>query len=194
MGMFDTIICKYPLPMPSDPKGYVGSESFQTKDLENALLVYEIREDGTLWEQKHETEWVEGDSKSDNWLDKMGHNKTLKSWWDQVSFTKTIRMLDVQFNDGEYDYVINYKINFVKGVVSEVEISSFEARPNNERKSRDFEFIEIMKQREKFIKSWKYRYFYKHYHNVVHFVLGTLVVLFSWLAATLSKLERRISI
>ena len=41
MGMYDSIICKYPLPMPEDPKGYTGSREFQSKDLDCALREFE---------------------------------------------------------------------------------------------------------------------------------------------------------
>lgn len=193
--MFDTIICKYPLPMPSDPNGYAGSESFQTKDLENSLITYEIRADGTLWEQKHETVWIEDDSNTDNWLDPLGHSKSVKSWWDQVSFTKTITMLDFQENDsGEYDYLIDYKVCFVNGTVSEITVTTFEARPNAERKIRDLGFIETMNQRRNFIESKRYRFFYKHYNNVTSFVLGGLAKSFLWLASVVNKLERKLTV
>jgi len=190
MGMFDTIICKYPLPLPTDAMGYVSSESFQTKDLENSLSVYEIREDGTLWEQKHETKWIDGDTNSKNWLDKIGHSESIRSWWDQVSFTNTIHLYDYQNNDDvEYDYCIEYKIVFVNGVVNEITISLFEARPNSKRKQRDCEFVERMGRRLNFVNSKKYRYFYKPYNNVIHFVLGGLVNLFGCLKNNIFKLE-----
>ena len=48
MGMYDDIVCKYPLPLPEDTKGFVPLR-FQTKDLDNAFDCYEISEDGTLW-------------------------------------------------------------------------------------------------------------------------------------------------
>jgi hypothetical protein len=51
MGLFDTITCKYPLPLPQ----FQGAD-FQTKDLECQMDCYEIREDGTLWMQKYEIE------------------------------------------------------------------------------------------------------------------------------------------
>lgn len=44
MGMFDTIICEYPLPIEKQKDVW-----FQTKDLENCLHTYTIKQDGTLW-------------------------------------------------------------------------------------------------------------------------------------------------
>jgi len=195
MGMFDTILCKYPLVLPPEPNGYVSSESFQTKDLENALSVYEIREDGTLWEQKHETKWIEGDTDAENWLDKIGRSESIRSWWDQVSFTDTIYLYDYQVrDDDDYDYSIEYKIVFVNGVVSEVTIFQFESRPNADRKIRDLKFFEEIKQTRNFRESKRYRHFYKYYNYVIHFVLGGLVNLFGCLKNNVFKLERWLKI
>ena len=51
--MFDNITCKTALPVPKDREELSDinwmTERFQTKDLDCALLEYEIREDGTLW-------------------------------------------------------------------------------------------------------------------------------------------------
>jgi len=191
MGMYDTIVCKYPIPLPTDPMGYVNSESFQTKDLENSLSHYEIREDGTLWEQKHETKWIDGDPNSKNWLDRLGRSESIGSWWDQLSFTNTIRLFDYQHHDDvDYDYLIEYKIVFVKGIVSEVTMSHFESRPNTERKRNDREFIQRMKQDKDFVQSKRYRYFYKHYKRTIRFIFNGLIKLFNWLTITVIKFER----
>ena len=65
--MFDTITCKYPLPRPDNPmelKDFNFNDiSFQTKDLENNLDNYEIREDGSLWIRRTESEYLEGDKR-----------------------------------------------------------------------------------------------------------------------------------
>lgn len=50
MGMFDYVICNYPLPDGEDGSG----REFQTKDTDSQYLDrYEIRADGTLWFQRH---------------------------------------------------------------------------------------------------------------------------------------------
>ena len=56
MGMFDSVQCNYPLPLPLDvvdlyPDLY--EKEFQTKDLENLLDHYILNEDGELlWIKK----------------------------------------------------------------------------------------------------------------------------------------------
>lgn len=50
MGMFDNLVCKYPLPV----EGTNGL-LYQTKDTPSQMISnYEIREDGTLWEEDYD--------------------------------------------------------------------------------------------------------------------------------------------
>ena len=199
MGMFDTILCKYPLILPTEPNGYVSSESFQSKDLDNTMGLYEIRENGTLWEEKHEYKWIDGDSDAKKWSDRFGYAKSIRTWWDQVLFTNTIHLYDYQEHEnGDYDYSIDYKIVFIKGVVSEVTISHFEARPNADRKIKNLEIGEQIKQIRDFTESKRYRYFYKHYNYVILFIFRRLyhilIKSFGWLQKTFNKLERWLQI
>src|SRR6266567_7331274 len=57
MGMFDDIMCEYPLPLPESQGELKGlnwrAEGFQTKDFECLLDAYCIREDGSLWQQTY---------------------------------------------------------------------------------------------------------------------------------------------
>ena len=83
MGMYDDIICKYPLPLPEDTKGYI-SNGFQTKDLDCGLDCYEIREDGTLWLREYFREYTEGDPNGKTLFEKYGMVKETKVWWTHV--------------------------------------------------------------------------------------------------------------
>lgn len=52
MGMFDYLLCKYPLPVPG-----ANALRFQTKDTPKQFLdLYEIREDGSLWYEDYDVE------------------------------------------------------------------------------------------------------------------------------------------
>lgn len=51
MGLFDYIRCQFPLPVKE-----AQEEVFQTKDLENFLGDFVIREDGTLWNTEYDYE------------------------------------------------------------------------------------------------------------------------------------------
>jgi hypothetical protein len=70
MGMFDDVVCKYPLPLPEDPKGYCN-DKYQTKDFDNAMDVYEIREDGTLWLRCAEYEYADGNPNAKSLIEKL---------------------------------------------------------------------------------------------------------------------------
>ena len=72
MGMYDSINCEYPLPMPEDPKGYTGAFGFQTKDFDCALDIYIINKEGQLLVERRETEWVEGNPSGKTFWEKAG--------------------------------------------------------------------------------------------------------------------------
>jgi hypothetical protein len=59
--MFDSLTCKYPLPLTPRIE-YLSSDwskvVFQTKDLDNSLSYYEIREDGHLYQEVIEREYI----------------------------------------------------------------------------------------------------------------------------------------
>ena len=82
MGMFDTVVCRYPLPHHQDAE-------FQTKDLASVALGehgiggfmedYEVTEDGRLRRHVHEREWTEDpDAPFGGWL------RSVKDWWEDV--------------------------------------------------------------------------------------------------------------
>ena len=135
MGMYDSIDCHYSLPMPEDPKGYTGSYGFQTKDFDCGLDLYVIDKDGRLFIERRETEWIEGDTNSKNFLDKLGHIKTVKTWLEALDHTCTIEFHDYITSDNtDYDYWIQYKATFIRGQISDVKLTNFEATSNSKRK------------------------------------------------------------
>ncbi len=122
MGMYDDIVCKYPLPLPEDTKGYIPN-GFQTKDFDNALDHYEIREDGTLWLHECEREYTEGDPNGKTFFEKYGMVKVTKDWWTHVKTTSTILMYHYSnYNDGPYDYWVEFEIVFIDGVIDKINL------------------------------------------------------------------------
>ena len=87
MGMFDDVVCRYPLPHHQDAR-------FQTKDLAGIALgeqwitgrldEYEITLDGRLRRHVHEREWVEDPSTVLG-----GCMKSVRDRWEDVSDTST---------------------------------------------------------------------------------------------------------
>ena len=164
MGMYDSIICKYPLPMPEDPKGYTGSREFQSKDLDCALSVYEIREDGSIWEEERETERVPGNKNGKSFWDKIGHLKTVKTWYEPRCLNDFINIYDYQQNnDGDYDYDIEYSIRFENGKIVDVKIINFEAIDNASRKKLHEENEQTWRKWIEYKKTYRYKYITRPY-------------------------------
>lgn len=191
MGMYDTIICKYPLPTPGDPKGYSGSEDFQTKDLDCSLSVYEIDSNGQLLINKTEGHFVEGDKKSKDIFGKIGHYEVTKRWNEFVCKTSEICMYDyIHSNGTEYDYFIEYKVIFIDGLIDEVQLVKFEAENNAVRKKKDEEFAKKLKDWHEFTKTRKYRYILRPYSSSVRFVFRKLSGVLKFLESNLYKVEK----
>jgi hypothetical protein len=55
MGMYDYIICRYPLPT-VPPSWATPDQRYQSKSLDCRMDLYEIRDDGTLWIEEYEIE------------------------------------------------------------------------------------------------------------------------------------------
>lgn len=180
MGMFDTIVCKYPLPQPQNPQGYTGSIDFQTKDLDNCLDYYEIREDGSFWIRKHQGEFIKGDenleSKPKSWSSKVGYFKTTKEWYEKVNFTGEIIMYDYQLtkDEGNYDYSIEYKVKISKGKVKKITLNDFKTLCNIARKENERVFLKRMKDLTEFKQTLRYKFCYKYYNSAIRYIFATI--------------------
>lgn len=168
MGMYDSIICKYPLPMPENPKGYTGSREFQSKDLDCTLSFYEIREDGSIWEEKRETEYVPGNDKAKTFWGKIGHLKTIKTWFEPLQINNFINIYDYQQNNkGDYDYDIEYRIRFENSKIVDVKLVDFEAIDNTSRKKLHEENEKTWLKWIEYKKTYRYRYIVRPYLYVI---------------------------
>ena len=172
MGMFDDIRCKYPLPMPENPQGYTGSQEFQTKDLDCIMDYYEIREDGSLWVEKRETEFIKGDPKGKTFSERFGQIKTLKKWFEQVNITTTILMYHyAEYNDRDYDYDVEYSVEFVGGKLNNVKLVSFNAFDNKQRKILHEKHKKELAEWYNYTQTKKYKYFWKPVGKILRLTL-----------------------
>lgn len=194
MGMYDDIVCKYPLPLPEDTKGYTVKQ-FQSKDLECCLGQYEIREDGTLWLRECDYEVVGGDPNGKTFSQQFETVKEIKVWWTQVKSTQTIRMYDYcHNNDGSYDYYVEFEVVFIDGVINKVTLIKFEAIDNAERKEDNRKFIAELKKRRDFELTLFYRYFGRPYNKVIRFIVRQMYVIGAFMTSVCWKLEKKITI
>ena len=195
MGMYDSIVCKYPLPMPDDPKGYTGSDDFQTKDFDQSLGTYTIDENGQLFIHRFEGEWEPGNKDADSFIGKLGYFKTTKKWLEQLNTTITVIFYDYQqSNNTNYDYFIEYEAVFVNGKITSVKLIEFTATHNAERKIKDAEFNERLKKHHEFIKTWRYKYFVKPYNKTISFIFRKTSKAFYDLSYILNRIEVKIKL
>lgn len=188
MGMFDEIECKYPLPLPEDPKGFIGEKYFQTKDFDCALDKYIIREDGTLWIHKVEYEYPENYDFIP-WTDVISEIKEKKSWLEPVKVTTSIRIYNHVRSEGEYDYWIQYNIKFADGIVNDVSLEKFDAYNNAERKRISEENIKRLKEWNKYTKTIWYKYIHRPYNYIIRFTFGILRKVINRIKISVDKIE-----
>ena len=193
MGMYDDIVCKYPLPLPEDTKGYTP-HSFQTKDFDCALDLYEIREDGTLWLREVEREYIEGNPNGKTHSERMFKVNEIRSWWNQLKTTQTIRLYDYQHTDGEYDYSIEFSVTFIEGILNKIDLVEFKAIDNAERKESARMFVEKMKLRCQFEETLRYRMMCKPYNQLIRFIFQHVCSTNRYLYTNLWKWERKLTI
>ena len=191
MGMYDDIVCKYPLPLPEDTKGF-HPYGFQTKDLDNALDCYEIHEDGTLWLRECEREYTDGNPKGKTWSEKIGIVKETKVWWTHVKLTKTINMYTYQHGEGEYDYWVEFVIEFVDGVINKITLLKFDATDNVERKENDRQFVEGLKRRKEFESTLFFKLIGKPFNKTIWFITHFLNIFGTFLIEVGWKLNRKL--
>ena len=193
MGMFDEIVCKYPLPLPEDTKGF-HPYGFQTKDLDNALDCYEIREDGTLWLRECEREYTDGNPKGKTWSEKIGSVKETKVWWTHVKLTKKINMYTYHQGENEYDYWVEFVVEFVDGIINKIELKKFDVTNNAERKENFRQHIENLKERKKFESTLFYKLIGKPFNKTIWFIASTTNTIGSFLIEFGWKLYRKVKI
>ena len=190
--MYDNIVCKYPLPLPEDTKGYI-LESFQTKDLDCGLDCYEIRDDGTLWLRECEREHIDGDPNGKTFSEKFGIIKEIKHWWTHVKTTTTIRMYDYNnYNDGPYDYWVEFEVIFIDGVIDKIKLIKFNVVDNTERKEDSKRHIEELKKNKQFESTNLYKLVIKPYNKIILFVTRQLSKFATLLLSVCYKIERKL--
>ena len=193
MGMFDDIVCKYPLPLPEDTKGF-RPYGFQTKDLDNVLDCYEIREDGTLWLRECEREYTDGNPNGKTWSEKIGSVKETKVWWTRVKLTKKINMYTYHQGENEYDYWVEFVVEFVDGIINKIELKKFDVTNNTERKENFRQHIEKLKERKEFESKLFYKLIGKPFNKTIWFIASTSNTIGSFLIEFGWRLYRKVKI
>lgn len=144
MGMYDHIICRYPLPT-APPSWATPDQQYQSKSLGCQMDLYEIRDDGTLWLEEYD---IEDQSEQAKWkaahpgeeLPKeladdplsglFGCMSRVNKRWVQQRFDGVIEFYHSNWSsmaygmvfttDGEDYESVTYEAMFVDGVVKKV--------------------------------------------------------------------------
>lgn len=151
MGLYDTIKCKFPLPVPEDRQELTKADfnrifTFQTKNLGRGLSNYEIREDGTMWKEEFDivlvpyTEKEKGELQRhptglwfDTYIDGK-YERTNKTWVRYNPHNLVVEMYDLYFSGYDddlclkNDYWVKYSVEFRESVVVDIKLLEFRGK------------------------------------------------------------------
>lgn len=137
MGMFDSIECNYPLPLPLeviDVLPDIYETEFQTKDLENALELYFLNEDGTLSERRRQYKWKDDDSAFfKGYMDVVSEEIAPSDFHGILNFYCYETIYTSEDMLAGIDVSIDYIAKFTNGKIENIEILSFEVRDAGDR-------------------------------------------------------------
>ena len=149
MGMYDEIICSYPLPVVEGDQGELSGhdwskEIFQTKDLDNTLDRFEITAKGELVYSGYLSARVVGD--------------TWKRIGSESRFHGDIQFYTTIFGT-EYDYTVEYEARFSNGQLDRVQLLQWKETSNKDRIAANKEFEKKLLEEQKRKKKIMYRFY-----------------------------------
>lgn len=159
--MFDTISVSGSLPF-SEEMISLGLDknnlSFQTKDLD-CVLDYYIIQNGELFVQKYKTsKWIEGDKNGKSFMDKIGHLEREDPYLQKLYFHGEIFFYESFYDiQDKWDCWVEFKAVFTESKLQKIELFRFEKTDNAERKARNLEFMNKLKQEKS---KWINKYFF----------------------------------
>lgn len=159
MGMFDSLKCNYPLPLPLEAIDLlpdVYSLEFQTKDFDNTMSEYILDESGKLLYNKCEYEWVDDD---DAFL-----KGTLKLISEEIVPHPYHGVVNFYFYETVYgpgedqsvDVTVDYLAKFSDGYLVDIEVLNYEITDSSDRQ---IAIREMIKESARQSKLWYNRYF-----------------------------------
>jgi hypothetical protein len=179
MGMFDTVQWSDPLPFSQEMKD-IGLDkndwSFQTKDLDNTLSDYIVQGNQLFLKKYNDAKWADGDSKSETVLGRFGHHPLCQSLFadavdpdmiivggaeyiEPIKYTGTLILLDCRDDVMDlWDCKIEFKVEFVDGILKSIDLYDFQKNSNQIRIKRNT----IMQERIDLINSLWYNKFIFH--------------------------------
>jgi len=137
MGMFDSIECNYPLPLPLEVVDIlpdIYDQEFQTKDLENLLDLYYLNEDGRLYWRKRKYEWKDDDSAFlKGYMDVVDEEVIAQDFHGVLNFYCYETVYASENRTAGIDVTIDYLAKFTNGKVENIEVLSYEITDATDR-------------------------------------------------------------
>ena len=161
MGMFDSIQCNYPLPLPLEivdimPDPY--DQEFQTKDLENLLDLYYLNEDGVLYWRKRKYEWKDDDSAFfKGYMDVIEEEIVPVDFHGILNFYCYETIHEDESSGKAKDISIDYLAKFTNGKIENIEILSYEIQ---DATVRIVQLKDNMQKHEERRKRWYNKYIF----------------------------------
>jgi hypothetical protein len=175
MGMFDSIQCNYPLPLPLEvvdifPDPY--DQEFQTKDLENLLDLYYLNEDGTLYWRKRQYEWIDDDNAFlKGYMDVVDEEIIPTNYHGVLNFYCYETVHEDESSDKAKDISIDYLAKFTNGKIENIEVLSYEI---TDATVRIIELKNTMKKHEERRKRWYNKYIF--YTKTWRFIKNKIIL------------------
>lgn len=193
--MFDTVICEYALPLPDFSEEETADMTkvieetawdeieFQTKSFDSNMLTYTISEDGQIYEQQIEREWVTDETNP------IGATLEERSMGiERIDHTGNVCFYHLITGE-EHDYWLEFSFLFWKGEVKEAKLLEYKKEGNEERKKIQETWSDQLQVFNKRKSSWWFP-LYKFYRLSLGFVLAVFRKVLEWTMRALFKIER----
>jgi hypothetical protein len=187
MGMFDSVQCNYPLPLPLEvidimPDPY--DQEFQTKDLENLLEQYILSEDGKLLRIQKQYEWRDDDSAFlKGYMEVVSQEIVPSDFHGILNFYCYETIHEDESSDKAKDVTIDYLAKFTNGKIENIEILSYEII---DATVRIIDLKNTMKKHEECRKRWYNKYIF--YTKTWRFIKNKIILTpIDWLRKFIDK-------
>lgn len=137
MGLFDTINCDYPLPLPLEVIDLIPdiyNVEFQTKDLDNCMYYYKITEEGELLHFQQESKWVDDDDAFFKGYLKVISEKIINiNYHGNIVFGLYKEIKDANDPLKGISVLIDFKVKFTDGEVEEISVERYSIEDCSQR-------------------------------------------------------------
>jgi hypothetical protein len=161
MGMFDSIRCDYPLPLPLevvDKLPDIYEKEFQTKDFENLLDYYILTEEGEILFHQKKYEWRDDDS---SFL--KGYMEVIEEEIIPHPFHGLLNFYcyETVYSDTSklsgYDISVDYMAKFNNGRLDSIEVLEYKVEDATERL---LELDQLFKEQRRIRNFWYNKYIF----------------------------------